>query len=60
MTHAVAVPCLGSGLIYWYHNGAMLDYEGLVAIVTQEQAAGTVSSLTISQAAPNHSGNYTC
>ncbi|XP_050728064.1 zwei Ig domain protein zig-8-like [Eriocheir sinensis] len=48
------------GLIYWYHNGAMLDYEGLVAIVTQEQAAGTVSSLTISQAAPSHSGNYTC
>ena len=50
----------GSGLVYWYHNGVMLDYEGPVAILTQEGPEGTRSSLTIGRAAPVHSGNYTC
>ena len=46
--------------MYWYHNGVMLDYEGPVAILTQDGPEGTRSSLTIARAAPDHSGNYTC
>ncbi|XP_045104240.1 zwei Ig domain protein zig-8-like [Portunus trituberculatus] len=56
----IVSPPAAPGLVYWYHNGVMLDYEGLVAILTQEGPEGTRSSLTIARAAPDHSGNYTC
>ncbi|KAG0729645.1 Zwei Ig domain protein zig-8 [Chionoecetes opilio] len=56
----IVTPPAAPGLVYWYHNGAMLDYEGPVAILTQEGPEGTRSSLTIGRAAPAHSGNYTC
>ncbi|XP_045104537.1 zwei Ig domain protein zig-8-like [Portunus trituberculatus] len=56
----IVTPPGAPGLVYWYHNGVMLDYEGSVAILTQEGPEGTRSSLTIARAAPDHSGNYTC
>ncbi|KAG0711790.1 hypothetical protein GWK47_019873 [Chionoecetes opilio] len=58
--HLHRPPPAAPGLVYWYHNGAMLDYEGSVAILTHEGPEGTRSSLTIGRAAPAHSGNYTC
>lgn len=48
------------GLVYWYHNQDMLEYEGRVAITTVEDPTGLRSQLTIEEATPSHSGNYTC
>ncbi|XP_063610480.1 zwei Ig domain protein zig-8-like [Penaeus indicus] len=48
------------GLVYWYRDQEILDYEGPVSILTQETAEGTTSRLTIRNATPKHSGNYTC
>ncbi|XP_071533849.1 zwei Ig domain protein zig-8-like [Panulirus ornatus] len=48
------------GLVYWYHNRDILDYEGTVRISTRENHEGTVSHLTIKEATPKDSGNYTC
>ncbi|XP_069170772.1 zwei Ig domain protein zig-8-like [Procambarus clarkii] len=48
------------GFLYWYHNRKILDYEGPVKIITREDRDGTVSHLTIDEASPNDSGNYTC
>ncbi|XP_042857732.1 zwei Ig domain protein zig-8-like [Penaeus japonicus] len=48
------------GLVYWYRDQEILDYEGPVSILTQEAADGTTSRLTIRGAAPSDSGNYTC
>ncbi|KAK4313669.1 hypothetical protein Pmani_014958 [Petrolisthes manimaculis] len=48
------------GLVYWYHNQDMLEYEDRVAITTVEESTGLRSELTIVQATPSHSGNYTC
>ncbi|KAK8393209.1 hypothetical protein O3P69_013306 [Scylla paramamosain] len=49
-----------AGMVYWYHNLDILDYEGNVKILTQEDHQGTLSRLIIEQATPKHSGNYTC
>lgn len=48
------------GLVHWYHNGNILDYEGPVSIATRGDHMSTVSHLTIKEATPKHSGNYTC
>ncbi|XP_047476824.1 zwei Ig domain protein zig-8-like isoform X1 [Penaeus chinensis] len=48
------------GLVYWYRDQEILDYEGPVSILTQEAAEGTTSRLTIRNATPRDSGNYTC
>ncbi|XP_027235502.2 zwei Ig domain protein zig-8 [Penaeus vannamei] len=48
------------GLVYWYRDQEILDYEGPVSILTQETPEGTTSRLTIRDAAPSDSGNYTC
>lgn len=49
-----------SGLVYWYHNKDILAYEGPVTISTREERQRTVSHLTIREATPKNSGNYTC
>ncbi|XP_042213282.1 lachesin-like [Homarus americanus] len=48
------------GLVFWYHNQKIMDYEGPVKITTREDQEGTVSHLTIEKATPDDSGNYTC
>lgn len=48
------------GLVYWYHNKNILDYEGPVRITTREENEATTSHLTIREASPKDSGNYTC
>lgn len=49
-----------AGLVYWYHNKEILDYEGPVKITTREDQENTMSRLTIEEASPEDSGNYTC
>ncbi|XP_045110629.1 uncharacterized protein LOC123504285 [Portunus trituberculatus] len=49
-----------AGMVFWYHNLDILDYEGNVKILTQEDHQGTLSRLIIEKATPKHSGNYTC
>ncbi|XP_063385563.1 muscle M-line assembly protein unc-89-like [Cydia fagiglandana] len=47
--------------VFWYHNERMINYDASrgVAVATAP-GARTQSSLTIRDAAPRHSGNYSC
>ncbi|XP_061720687.1 lachesin-like isoform X2 [Cydia pomonella] len=47
--------------VFWYHNERMINYDASrgVAVATAP-GARTQSALTIRDAAPRHSGNYSC
>ncbi|PSN44268.1 Zwei Ig domain protein zig-8, partial [Blattella germanica] len=46
--------------VFWYHNNRMINYDGDRGVnVTTDRPAKT-STLLISSASPEHSGNYSC
>ncbi|KAL7645175.1 UNVERIFIED_CONTAM: hypothetical protein RMT77_003553 [Armadillidium vulgare] len=59
LTCTISQPSM-KGLVYWYRNGEMLDYESQVNIITKSSIQSTSSQLTITNAQTTHSGNYTC
>ncbi|XP_045120827.1 lachesin-like [Portunus trituberculatus] len=48
------------GLVYWYHEHEMLQYDGAASITTRGDESGVTSSLSVPHAEPRHAGNYTC
>ncbi|XP_012278079.1 zwei Ig domain protein zig-8 [Orussus abietinus] len=49
--------------VTWYHNGAIIDFDGPrggVSLETEKTKNCTTSKLLITRALPSDSGNYTC
>lgn len=47
--------------VFWYHNERMINYDAARGVgVATAPGARTQSALTIRDAAPRHSGNYSC
>ncbi|XP_073953167.1 lachesin-like [Choristoneura fumiferana] len=47
--------------VFWYHNERMINYDAARGVaVSTAPGARTQSALTIRDAAPRHSGNYSC
>lgn len=49
-----------SGLVHWYHEEKMLQYDGAANIITRSDEKGVTSYLSVPRAEPRHAGNYTC